>query len=312
MRSMVRIVATRLSSMGPVRALGLPVRWIARYVAGPDDYERIAFGRLIGFFALGERDTLAKLRNGLKIRVRTDDHVGRVLYAMGDFQPRVSWAVRQLLDRGDTVIDVGANIGWFVCTAAPLIGQVGRLEAFEPQPEIAQALRETVALNQLSQVSIHEFALSEENGRTQFHVLAGNSGAGRIGTGLGDGWREISVEMRSALEVFNALNLGRIRMMKLDVEGHEATILSAAESYFCENLPEIIIFESNDCEPGQFHERPTVKWLRNFGYRLFQFRRDNKFGVQEISETTTPFGNDFIALYDGKQLAADTRRLACR
>lgn len=307
--SITRSIATRLSLTPPVRVVGSLVRAALRRIARPDDYEKIAFSPLVGFFAVGERVAVAKLRNGLRIRVRTDDHVGRVLYAMGDFQPRVSWAVRQLLDRGDTVIDVGANIGWFVCTAAPIIGPEGRLEAFEPQAEIAQALRESVALNALSQVSIHEYALSDKNGIARFQVLAGNSGAGRIGNERGEGWREISVETRNALEVFQALDVGPIRMMKLDVEGHESTILQAAGPYFAANPPAIIVFESNS-ELGEFEGRPTVRWLRQFGYRIFQFRNSDNLAVEEITAATSKtFGSDFIAIHEGGRFAADVDRL---
>lgn len=309
--SVAREVVTILSTTRLARGMWKIVRAILRRRTGLDDYEKVALGRFVALFAVGERTATAQLRNGLKIRVRTDDHVGRVLYAMGDFQPRVSWAIRQLLASGDTVIDVGANIGWFVCTAAPIVGHTGRIEAFEPQAEIAQSLRETVALNRLSQVAIHEYALSDSDGEARFQVLNGNSGAGRIGETQGAGWREIRVQTRNALEVFTALNLGHIRMMKLDVEGHESTILETAEPYFSGNAPDVIIFESNQCEPGGFEDRPTVRWLRRLGYRLLQFKRSETFGVEEISAAgAQPFGNDFIAILDGDRFDAALRRLA--
>lgn len=315
--TLVRTVATSISSTLPARFVSSLVLRRLRRRSSLDHYEDIAFSKLVGFFAIGERSAIAELRNGLRIRVRTDDHVGRVLYAMGDYQPRVSWVARRLLDPGDTVLDIGANIGWFVCTAAPLVGAEGRVVAFEPQPTLAAMLRETCSLNGLSQVSVQQFALSDHDGHAHFQVLTGNTGAGRIGeTTPGSEWRQVEVETRETAKALERLELGRVRLLKIDVEGHEATILKACEASFRGREPNLVLFESNPwCEEGPFHERETVKILKRLGYRIFQFRPSQRtvlLAEVPLDGKGTEFSNDFVAIHQGERFQDDIRRLGIK
>ncbi|KQS04013.1 hypothetical protein ASG11_06905 [Sphingomonas sp. Leaf357] len=254
------------------------------------------------------------MRNGLSVRVNTDDHVGRVLYAMGDFQPRISSVIRALLDPGDTVIDIGANVGWFVATAAPLVGEHGRVIAFEPQPNIAAMLRETIAINRLSQVTLNEFALSNEDSQMTLHILSGNSGAARLAEPTGDGdWHAVSVPVKNALTVLTDLAIPHIRMVKIDVEGHEGAVLEACEPYLSAHPADIVIFESNAHGEPPFFERTSVMALERMGYRFFQLARDKSNFVEVPSDGQgAEYENDFLAIHSGVNFASDIARLGAK
>jgi len=310
--ALIRELVTIVSATPPVRSLGALVRRRLRKWPGLDGYEKKATSKFIGLFAIGERSTIAILRNGIKVRVNTDDLVGRVLYAMGDYQPRVSWVIRQLLAPGDIVLDIGANVGWFVGTAAPLVGPTGRVVAFEPQPAIAAMLRETIAINGLDHVELHQVALSDKDGEATFHVMKGNSGAARLGGASFEGdWAPLTVQTRNAAEVLAELRLGPVRMIKIDVEGHEETVIRASQSYLDRNPPDIVLFESL-FERQTFYERPLVRLLRSMGYRFFEFepaRLEVRLREVPADGGGTGFSNDFVALREGDRFEADLRRL---
>ena len=310
---MIRKLIATISSVPAVRKVGASYRRHLQATTKPDSYERVAFSKPVGFFAIGERSALAIMRNGTKVRVNTADHVGRVLYAMGDFQPRISEVIRRLLEKGDTVIDIGANVGWFVATSAPLVGHAGKVIAFEPQPDIAEMLRETISLNDLRQVALNEFALSASDGEMSMHILAGNSGAGRLAVPTGEGeWRTVSVKVRNAFDVLTELNLSKIRMLKIDVEGHEGPVLEACEPYLIENPADVVIFESNAHGEAPFFSRVPVMALHRMGYRFFQF--DSSVEGSTLREVRsdgegTEFENDFVALHSGTSFDTDVKRL---
>jgi FkbM family methyltransferase len=70
------------------------------------------------------------------------------------------------LNSGDTVLDIGANIGWFTLVAAKHSGKMGRIHSFEPRPETARMLKRTIADNDLrNQVTVWEYALSNSWGK---------------------------------------------------------------------------------------------------------------------------------------------------
>lgn len=308
---MLKSAATALAQSPPARGLFSIIRKRCRAFTGYEGYERIALSKPLAFFNLAERSVITTLRNGMRVRVNTADHVGRVLHVMGDFQPKLSWAIRALLDEGDTVLDIGANVGWFVATAAPLVGKAGRIHAFEPQPAVAAMLRETIALNGLDQVELHEVALSDRDGSFAFHVLDGNAGAGRLGDKPeGEGWQSFDIPTRDAAAMLESLELDPIRMIKIDVEGHEATVLGACSSYLAKYPADIIMFESFG-GAGPFFDRDVVKILAALGYRFFEFRSAGGVCVAEVpaSGEGAERSADFLAIHPGPRFADDLRRL---
>lgn len=276
------------------------------------DYEGLALSKWLSFFALAEPVTMTTLRNGRRIRIVTADHVGRILYFMGDFQPRISWVIRQLLRPGDAVIDIGANMGWFTVMAADLVGPAGRVEAFEPQPKLVEMLRETIAVNGFEQVRLHDCALSDRDETMTLRILDGNLGAATLHAPRNANWSAVPVPVRDADAKLRELGLSRLRMIKIDVEGHEAAIFVAAAAFLREVPADVILFESN-AEATPFFERPAVAVLVGLGYRIFQFDMTS---AREVTLLPVPLDgaganlhNDFVALHDGPRLVEDMVRL---
>jgi FkbM family methyltransferase len=78
--------------------------------------------------------------------------------------------VRAVLRPGMSFFDIGANIGVYSLIAAPLVGGTGSVHAFEPTPDIADALRRNVALNGCRNVVVNQLAMSSANGYTSFNL----------------------------------------------------------------------------------------------------------------------------------------------
>jgi len=74
------------------------------------------------------------------------------------------------LRAGDWFVDVGANIGTYTLLAPSLVGPGGRVDSFEPSPVVAGRLRDSVALNQLSNVCVHEASIGDANVTTEFTI----------------------------------------------------------------------------------------------------------------------------------------------
>jgi len=90
--------------------------------------------------------------------------------AYGLFEIETTRLVRRLLKPGMHFVDGGANLGYFTLLAADCVGPTGRVDAFEPQPEIYRQLKDHLDRNGISGfVSAHELALSHENGQAVIH-----------------------------------------------------------------------------------------------------------------------------------------------
>src|ERR1044071_6938865 len=74
------------------------------------------------------------------------------LYVRGEYEPTIAMLVRNLLGPGDCYLDVGANIGVHVLTAAERVGAQGQVIAVEPNPDIFERLKSNLRLNRVSNV----------------------------------------------------------------------------------------------------------------------------------------------------------------
>src|ERR1700685_3926462 len=76
-------------------------------------------------------------------------------------------ALKSLLKPGDTFVDCGANLGLWTLAAAPLVGEQGKVIAFEANPDTVRRLREHARPGE-SWVKIHEAAVSDHPGVLRF------------------------------------------------------------------------------------------------------------------------------------------------
>jgi len=84
---------------------------------------------------------------GFKLSVDMYYVFSRRLYFAGEFDSRATRLFRAILRPGDTVIDGGANIGYFSLLSARCVGATGHVHAFEPMPETYSSLSKNVELN---------------------------------------------------------------------------------------------------------------------------------------------------------------------
>jgi len=245
----------------------------------------------------------ANLRCGARILVPIDDFVGRALYFFGDLDPKLSWICQRLLRPGDTVLDIGANLGLVSLVARTLVGASGSVHAFEPQPELVELIRQSARANGFDDIVVHPLALAEADSTLEMFVPLGNRGAASLTRKHLDVGRTVAVPVRNASDYFASLDLGPIRLVKIDVEGHEAHVIRGSERYFGVNRPDAIVFELND-HTLPFDEQPVVQELRGLDYECLTIPKAlTRVRVQRIDARTRKFGHDVLAVARGDRHA---------
>lgn len=226
---------------------------------------------------------------GGKLLVPLDDEVGRCIYFTGDYDKKLTWLCRKLARPGDTVMDIGANLGLVTLTLARCVGPSGRVHAFEPNPVLQSLLSESLLKNSISNVELHRSALGSANGETELTVPAGNAGQGslRWQWNYHDSKRYPCVVERLC-DVVSRENISTIRLIKIDVEGFEKEVLLGASDVLKDIRPHAIILEINEQNMPPFRDRDVVKILKSFSYEFLAIPR------AIISMTATPFDSDKI------------------
>jgi FkbM family methyltransferase len=230
----------------------------------------------------GSEPVEVRLRCGARLLVRPDEHIGRTVFYFGDLEPKLSWVCSRVLRPGDTAVDVGANYGVITLLAAQAVGAGGCVHAFEPQPAVAALLRQSLALNGMDQVQVHELALSDADGELQLQVPDHNLGAASLSRALDGPGASYSVAVRASGNFLAGLDVGPVRLMKVDIEGHEPAFLRGAARFLATAPPDVIVFESNDHVFGAYDrplslwDRPAVRQIRDLGYEIVGIDRTLK------------------------------------
>ncbi len=153
-------------------------------------------------------------------------------FALGKYEPEIAAAFRQHCRPGMTVFDIGANAGHHLLLLSRLCGDAGHLHAFEPVPENVACLRETLRLNRLRNVTLHELAVSDREGLADFKfsgVFDGfacleQGGHGRSAAQAMPG-RSIRVQTIDLDAFCKRFGISRVDLIKVDVEGAELLTL---------------------------------------------------------------------------------------
>ncbi len=202
------------------------------------------------------------------------DFVGRAAYYTGELDRKLTWICSRLIRPGDTVLDIGANIGMVTILLARLTGEEGRVHAFEPNPRLIRLLRQVIDRNHLTNVKLHPIALGPESATLELRIPKLNSGAASLVRNRGMSDCEV---VRVAVEQLSAVaareDIQSVRLIKIDVEGYEAEVLRGADELFQRARPEAILFELNDDIDGPLCEVPVIKTLMEHDYGFLAISR---------------------------------------
>lgn len=297
-----------------VHAVQKLCRSVARFTGLYSGRGRIARTNVLRRLDASMQGLLATtLEDGSRIRVDLADYMARPVFYFGDFDPKISWVCRRVLRPGDAAIDLGANIGIVALQMARLVGPEGRVHAFEPQPDLVERLREDAATNGYGNLVLHPVALSDHDGLAHFNVSLDNCGGAALNDTAAPGYRSIEVEVRRALPAFEALDLPEgmpVRLLKLDVEGHEDVLLSALRPWLARREPDVVVFETGATD--DFWSLPRTTSLVGAGYRLYAIPR-SIFRMHLLSLApgrAVPAGShDFVAVHTGRGAAASRAAL---
>jgi FkbM family methyltransferase len=227
---------------------------------------------------------LTSLFGGEAIYVFENDYISRMVQFFGDLDPAVSEVARKLVRPGDVVIDVGANLGILTLQTASIVGAAGHVFAFEPIKRLSALLLRSAAENKLHNITVFDVALSDVAGVGYMKVADPNLGCSALSPN-DDG---IPCEIKVLDEIEFGIHLKKPRLLKIDVEGHEANVLAGGRAFLDRYPPDYILFESHSTR-GAFFDRPEVNILVECGYE-FSAILNSTFGRPILREVIS---NDF-------------------
>jgi FkbM family methyltransferase len=163
-----------------------------------------------------------QFRNG--VRITADEHAALILLFNEVWLNRIYSPPGYEVNRGDVVVDLGANVGVFTLFAASRAAGV-HVHACEPSPRCVEALRRNIEASNLGNVTVHPLAVAAEAGIVQLHMCEENWARNSI-TDTWTSGQSVKVPAVSLDELIHQCGADRIDLLKVDIEGAEYDVLS--------------------------------------------------------------------------------------
>jgi FkbM family methyltransferase len=219
-------------------------------------------------------DSSVALPWGLSISCRPNDDIGYSLHTTGIYDLLLTEMICRCVERRDTVIDAGANIGYATSLMAILAGPGGSVFAFEPHPQIFLELRKNVESwrrdPRAATVELLQSALSDSTGTATLREPSGfesNRGLASLASKPGVGGNAFTVKSQRLDEIISPQGTP-IGVWKIDVEGHELAALRGAQLLLGSRRIRDIIFEEFSPYPAATH-----RLLERCGYTTLHFEQ---------------------------------------
>jgi len=175
------------------------------------------------------------------------------LQADGTYERATQLFLMRVLRPGDAFIDVGAHIGYFSLLAAAVVREQGRVVAVEPIEENYSQLSRHITENELTWITPVNAVISDADGEAAIYFNTDNDGGHALWDPAKHPANELTrqspradtVPSRRLGTLLAENGIEQVRLMKIDTEGAEASILDAARDVFEAGRVDFIIMEVN-------------------------------------------------------------------
>jgi FkbM family methyltransferase len=192
----------------------------------------------------------------------------QIVLHSGIWEPEETRSFCERVRPGDTVIDVGANVGWYTVLASRLVGEQGKVIAFEPDPINFAFLKRNVEANGCRNVVLEQKALSNEPGTLRLFLSTKNKGMHSTAMQLGDSAGQIDVEAVRLDDYLQQRDLVA-DVVKIDVLDGMTRLLQEDRrmTLFMEFAPDRLAASG-------YEALPLVDRLKEQGFRIWQIDKN--------------------------------------
>jgi FkbM family methyltransferase len=240
------------------------------YIYQPGKLIRRVFGE--GLDRRGEE--IVELPWKMSIEVDSSEAIGRIISHHGIFELPVVEAMFRLVDRCDTVLDVGANIGYM--TAVALAAGAERVVSFEPHPALFARLARNLQRWEreprfAGRVNARNEAIDSVQGHSTLFIpkegFESNQGVATLEAKTDFTAYDKLEVVCTTLDAVIDKHCAPVGLLKVDIEGHEFHAFKGASRTLRSGKVRDIVYES-------FEEMDSdaSKYLAGFGYSIFRLR----------------------------------------
>ncbi|HZX75122.1 MAG TPA: FkbM family methyltransferase [Cyclobacteriaceae bacterium] len=258
---------------------------------------------------LGKHGNEIVLPWNVRMNINPHETIGRSIKNTGFHDLTVTESITRLLEKGETGIDAGANIGYFTLLMSRLVGDNGCVYAFEPHPMIFRKLKQHLNDNEIKNSIIEQRGLSSDVMQAYLQMpdnFKANEGVASVSFETSN--TATKIELTTLNYYFEKMGIGMVGVMKIDVEGHELNLLKGASTLLQNGKIRDIIYEDHSSQPSN-----VASYLQSFGYTLMRIEKKLMkpilYPFDKLLNTYSWDTPNYIATHDVKRVEQKFRGL---
>jgi len=221
------------------------------------------------------KNIIVSCGDGAVITLYYDSILSKIIF-LGGFEQDELTFLQKFLRPGDCFVDIGANIGIFTIIAASRVGKTGKVISFEPSTRTYHRLEANIKLNCFDNVIYHHLGVSDTE--TELNLTISNEGY--------DAWNSFSKLKKGKTQSSENVKcicwdhyardnklIGKVDLMKIDVEGWETYVLRGAKTAFSSDDAPVLLVEfteenaiAADTTCAQLYDL-----LISYGYTMYKY-----------------------------------------
>lgn len=218
-------------------------------------------------------DTLCFTIQPLDIQIETDGGARSAPFEIlnfGSYEPEDESMAYVLIHNGDTILDIGAHIGWYSVNFGKRFPD-SEIYSFEPIEYTFNVLKRNIQKNNLSNVYPLNFGLSEQEEEKKFHYFRSGSAISSSENLIGhENTERVKCALKKLDSIVSDLKMKSVDFIKCDVEGSEFSVLRGAQNTIEKFTPIILIELCEEwCEKFHYSSDEIINFLRHKGYEIF-------------------------------------------
>ena len=210
---------------------------------------------------------------GATLRCDVRDMIQATIIHFGAWEPAISHHLASVIRPGDTVVDVGANIGYYSLLFAKAVGPGGRVVAVEALPKLGRIVEEHAALNEIDNIRVANVAASSHAGQVEIYE-APSTNIGMTTTRSDRGFPAAgTVPALPLADILTDEELSEVSLIKIDIEGAEVPVVRQLLDDW-QRFPNLrsLVVEASTADNPEW--RQLFDRLKTMGFSAFDLHND--------------------------------------
>jgi FkbM family methyltransferase len=226
-------------------------------------------------------------RGEILFELHLEEWIQQNIFFLGEYETSELNFLESTLKKGDTFIDVGANIGVHTLVASKKVGETGKVISFEPFPKNNKLIQKNIELNNTTNVQLERFAICDNSKSIPLFYNEAEVNQGMASSYATEFSLTETVEAISLDEYLKLNPIEHVDLIKIDIEGGEYPALQGMTQALQKLKPTLLIELDDDIiKNTPFGKSQIIGFLMNLGYKqYFLDRNGNLTENEKLSET---------------------------